>query len=132
MPIEFPATANPEVMLSLIEAAMKKKMSYHVGIVQSKDSFYGQHEPERMPVSYELEAKWQAWKQAGVLASEMESAALFVLASVLHVRCGAIFLLIRNKEQEKAGMERVDVLDTAQAIEVAVEAMRELIKREKE
>lgn len=131
MPIEFPATANTEVLTALIGAACKRKISYHVGIVQSKDSFYGQHEPERMPVSEELEQKWKAWKQAGVLASEMESAALFVAASVLHVRCGAVFLLIRNKEQEKAGRQRVDVLDTEQAIEVAVEAMGELIKRDK-
>ncbi|MFR1233960.1 MAG: nucleoside phosphorylase [Evtepia gabavorous] len=48
---------------------------WHAGVVQCKDSFYGQHAPGRMPVSYELEAKWEAWKRLGVLASEMESAA---------------------------------------------------------
>lgn len=56
---------------------------WHAGVVQCKDSFYGQHAPGRMPVSYELEAKWEAWKRLGVLASEMESAALFTAAAAL-------------------------------------------------
>ena len=31
-----------------------------------RDSFFGQHEPEVMPVSYELENKWQAWLRMGM------------------------------------------------------------------
>lgn len=127
MPIEFPATADTDVLMALMEAAKESGIPYHTGIVQSKDSFYGQHEPERMPVSGDLLNKWNAWKQAGVLASEMETAALFVAASVLHVRCGAIFLMIWNQERDKAGYESTKVEDTSQAIEVAVEAMKKLI-----
>lgn len=127
MPIEFPATSNTEVLMALVEAAKDSGHTFHTGIVQSKDSFYGQHEPERMPVSGELLAKWDAWKRGGVLASEMETAALFVAASVLNVRCGAIFLMIWNQERDKAGYESTKVEDVSQAIEVAVEAMKKLI-----
>ncbi len=131
MPIEFPATSDTEVLMALVEAAKQKKATYHTGIVQSKDSFYGQHEPERMPVSAELLDKWQAWKRAGVLASEMETAALFVTASVLQVRCGAVFLMIWNQERDKAGYENQKVEDTSQAIQVAVEAVKNLIIAER-
>lgn len=77
----------------------------HVGVVQCKDAFYGQHSPETMPVSYELLNKWEAWKRLGCLASEMESAALFIVASTLHVRCGSVFLVMANQEREKQGLD---------------------------
>lgn len=90
-PIEYPAVSDFQVTTALVQAAQKLGKTYHTGVVQCKDSFYGQHIPERMPVSYELLAKWEAWKRLGVLASEMESAALFVAANALGVRCGSCF-----------------------------------------
>ena len=72
-PIEFPAVANIEVVNSLISSAKNLGFTYHAGVVQCKDSFFGQHNPEIMPVSYELQNKWEAWKRLGVLASEMET-----------------------------------------------------------
>lgn len=131
MPIEFPAAADTKVLLNLIHSAEKLSLRYHSGIVQSKDSFYGQHEPKRMPVEAELIYKWNAWKQAGVLASEMETATLFVVASVLHVRCGAVFLLIWNQERDKAGYQNDMVSDTTGAIQTAIEAIRRMILEEK-
>ena len=82
-PIEYPAVPNLGVTNALVEAAGKLETDYHTGVVQCKDSFYGQHEPEVKPVSYELLNKWEAWKRLGCLASEMESAALFIVASHL-------------------------------------------------
>ncbi len=79
--MEFPAVADLSVTNALTAAARKKGYPFHVGVVQCKDAFYGQHEPETKPVSYELINKWEAWKRLGCLASEMESAALFVVAS---------------------------------------------------
>ena len=64
-PIEFPAVANLDVTNALVNAAKKLGHTYHVGVVQSKDSFYGQHDPETKPVSYELMNKWQAWLRMG-------------------------------------------------------------------
>ena len=131
-PIEFPAVANIEVVNALMNACKSKGVTFHTGVVQSKDSFYGQHSPERMPVSYELVNKWEAWKRLGVKASEMESAALFVVASHLGVRCGATFLVVANQEREAIGLDNPVAHDTDMAIKVAVEALRQLIRDDKE
>ena len=131
-PIEFPAVANLEVANALVYAAKKLGHTYHTGVVQCKDAFYGQHDPEVMPVSYELLNKWEAWKRLGTKASEMESAALFIVASHLKVRCGSCFLVVGNQERNALGMENPIVHDTECAISVAVEAIRKLIKDDKE
>lgn len=123
-PIEFPAVANLEVTNALVQAAKNLDYTYHTGVVQCKDSFYGQHSPETKPVSYELTNKWEAWKRLGCLASEMESAALFVVASYLGVRVGSVFLTVANQEREKAGLENPVVHDTEKAIKTAIEAIK--------
>lgn len=130
-PIEFPAVADIGLTNALIEAAKEKGYPSHVGVVQCKDAFYGQHEPETKPVSYELMDKWEAWKRLGCLASEMESAALFIVASYLGVRAGSCFLVVANQEREKLGLHNPVVHDTDMAIQVAVEAIRSLIRKEK-
>lgn len=130
-PIEFPAVADIEVTNALIGAAKKLGFTYHAGVVQCKDAFYGQHCPERMPVSYELLNKWEAWKRLGVKASEMESAALFVAGSHLKVRCGSVFLVIGNQERQALGMPNEICHDTEGAIRIGVEAIKNLILSEK-
>ena len=105
---------------------------YHCGVVQCKDSFYGQHAPERMPVSYELLNKWKAWKRLGVLASEMESAALYTVAATLGVRCGSVFNVVWNQERKKAGFVEEDCLNTEKAIKVAVDAIKILIEEDRD
>ena len=131
-PIEFPAVPDLAVTNALAAAAGTKGFPFHTGVVQSKDSFYGQHEPETKPVSYELVNKWEAWKRLGCLASEMESAALFVVASYLHVRTGSCFLVVANQERERLGMDNPVVHDTDMAIQVAVEAIRNLIQKDQQ
>ena len=90
MPIEYPAIADRIVTRFLEEAALERKLNYAVGITQSKDSFYGQHEPEKMPNSEYLIERWNAWKEGRVMCSEMECAALYVISSIRGVRAGAI------------------------------------------
>lgn len=131
-PIEFPAVPDIHVTNALMQAARDLKQQYHVGVVQCKDSFYGQHSPERMPVGYELLQKWDAWKRLGCLASEMESAALFVVASSLKVRMGSCFLVLANQEREKEGLDNPVVHDTDMAIRISVEAIRKLIRQDQE
>lgn len=126
-PIEFPAVADLEVTNALVNACKTLGVTCHTGVVQCKDAFYGQHVPERMPVSYELLNKWEAWKRLGCKASEMESAALFVVASHLKVRCGSDFLVVGNQERNALGMENPIVHDTELAIKVGVEALKNLI-----
>lgn len=130
-PIEYPAVADFEVTNALVNAANRIGVRNHTGVVQCKDSFFGQHEPEIMPVSYELENKWQAWLRMGCLASEMESAALFIAGSFLRVRVGSCFLVVANQERAKKGLVNEQVHDTETAIVTAVEAIRELILKEK-
>ena len=131
-PIEFPAVADLRVVNALMKAGENLGYACHAGVVQSKDSFYGQHNPELMPVAGELLSKWDAWLKLGCKASEMESAALFIVASYLRVRCGACFLAVANQEREKAGLPNPVVHDTEAAIKVGVEAIRVLIKEERE
>ena len=130
-PIEYPAVADINVINAMMAAAKKLDLKYHVGVVQSKDSFFGQHEPELMPVGYELKNKWDAWIKMGCLASEMETAALLIAGSYLRVRVGACFLVLANQERAKKGLSNVQAHDTKAAIETAVEAVRELIKADK-
>ena len=130
-PIEFPAVPDFGVASALAEAAQRLGKRCHMGVVQCKDSFYGQHSPGRMPVSYELLEKWEAWKRLGVKASEMESAALFVVASALHVRCGSCFHVIWNQEREAAGLDQDMSEDTSSAVQVGVEALKLLIQRDR-
>ena len=116
---------------ALVDSARDMKLSYHVGVVQSKDSFFGQHEPEKMPVSYELQNKWEAYLRMGCLASEMEGAALFTVGQYLRVRVGACFLVIANQERAKKGLSNDQVHDTGKAIELAVNAIRRLIEKDR-
>ena len=131
-PIEYPAVADLEVANALVAAAKELGFTYHTGVVQCKDAFYGQHEPERMPVSYELLNKWEAWKRLGCKASEMESAALFIVAAHLKVRCGSDFLVMGNQERNALGMDNPIVHDTEAAVMVGVEAIRRLIRADRE
>ena len=126
-PIEYPAVADYDIITALKESAEKLNLPHHLGVVQCKDAFYGQHNPELMPVSYELENKWQAWLKMGCLASEMESAALFIAGSFLKVKVGSIFLVVANQEREKLGLDNPVVHDTDSAIKTAIEAIKTLI-----
>ena len=127
-PMEYPAVADLEVTNALVQSAKDRGLACDTGVVQCTDAFYGQHEPERMPVSYELLNKWEAWKRMGCKASEMESAALFIVASHLRVRCGSVLLVVGNQERNALGMDNPIVHDTEAAITTAVEAIRKLIK----
>ena len=127
-PIEFPAVADFQVTNALVEATKKLGFPLHTGIVQCKDSFYGQHDPAASPVYYELQQKWESWKRLGVLASEMESAALFTAAAALDVRCGSAFHVIWNQEREAAGLDQKMSEDTSSSVKVSVEALKLLIE----
>ena len=130
-PIEFPAVANFEITAALKAASEALGYRTHVGVVQCKDAFYGQHAPERSPVYYDLLQKWESWKRLGVKASEMESAALFVVAAALGVRCGSCFHAVWNQEREKLGMNMPMTEDTSGAIKVGIEAMKRIIEADK-
>lgn len=132
LPIEFPAVANHTVTCALEQAARSLGKQYSIGVVQCKDSFYGQHEPDNQPVADMLNSRWSAWRKGGCLASEMESSTLFVLGSCRRVRTGTVLLVCANNDRAKLGYKDGIFHDTAPAIETAVEAVRLLIKQDSE
>ncbi len=131
-PLEFPAVADFEIASALKAASEELGFRTHTGVVQCKDSFYGQHSPEKSPVYYDLLQKWESWKRLGVKASEMESAALFVVAAARGVRCGSCFHVVWNQEREKAGLAMPMTEDTSGAIRVGIEAMKRMILSDRE
>lgn len=129
-PIEYPAVPDFGVTNALVDAARDVGVTYHTGVVECKDSFYGQHQPEKHPVSYELLNKWEAWLRMGCIASEMESAALFIAGAYRRVRVGSLFLVVANQERAKKGLPNAQVHDTDLAIRVAIDAIRKMIDKE--
>lgn len=128
-PPEFPAVANAEVLFALMKAAKDAGYDYHTGVVQSKDAFYGQHAPQKMPTSSALLEKWAAWKALGVLASEMEASTLYTVGAARGLRTGSVFHVIWNQERFAAGLDThaQEDHDTTKAIKTAIEAIRVMI-----
>ena len=132
LPIEFPAVADFFVTSALYQAAQDLGYDNHIGVVQAKDSFYGQHSPESMPTAPELLAKWDAWKRGGCLASEMEGAALFIVSAARGLRSGGVFHCVWNQEISQSAMPKERKEDTSCAIKTAIQAIRIFIKKDKE
>ncbi len=130
VPIEFPAVADADIAIALRDAAAQAGVPVHLGVVQCKDAFYGQHAPQTMPAGDELAYKWRAWVAAGCLASEMESAALFVVAQVRRCRAGAVFHVVWNQERAQKGYKDDETHDCTAAIATAVEALRHIIQKD--
>lgn len=129
-PIEWPAVSDFEITAVLKQAAVNLGYRNHVGVVECKDAFYGQHKPEDLPVSYELLNKWHSWLKLGCKASEMESAALFTVGAYLKVRVGTVLFIMSNQERVKQGLSNEIEHDTDKAIRTAIEALRILIKQD--
>ncbi len=129
MPPEFPAVADIDVVLALREAAQRTGARYRLGISHSKDSFYGQHQPERMPVADRLMERWKAWKMGGAICSEMEAASILILSSIYRTRAGGIMLVAAN--QESKSRERKIVEDLDELLRTSVEALKILIEQDR-
>lgn len=129
-PIEYPAVPHYDVLSCLVRSAGKLKANYHIGVVQSKDSFYGQHEPNSMPVKDMLLAKWDSYIKMGALASEMECAAIFTVCAARGKRAGAVLTVVWNQEQPVRDGKKKSFFDNKAAIKCAVGALRLLIEKE--
>ena len=131
-PIEYPAVSDVTVSASLVNAAKKLGAPYHTGVVQCKDAFYGQHNPELLPQKDILLQKWDAYMKMGCLASEMESAALFIVGSYRKIRTGTVLLAMANQTRAAKGLPNPIVHGTDDAIKTAIEAVRILIRQDGE
>ncbi len=135
LPMAFPAVANVDVVCALREAAKKLKLSHHLGIAQSKDSFYGEVERKRMPMADHLKERWDAWVAGGAICSEMESAALFVLSSIYRTRAGGAMLVVNESElaeiDDHDASKHMAEFDADSVIRVGVEAIKILIEQDR-
>ena len=131
LPVEFPAVADFEVTAALAQAGKSAGIPCHVGVVQCKDSFYGQHDPDSMPIAEQLKGRWAAWLKGGCLASEMESAALFIVSAVRGVRAGCVLQAIWNQERVQAGLPDTRCPSPEAAARTAVQALAALIRQDR-
>ena len=130
-PLEYPAVSDFEVLKALEEAVDALSYRRHIGVVHCKDAFYGQHNPELLPQSQILLQKWDAYMRMGCLASEMESATLFIVSQYRRVRCGTVLLVMANQTRAKYGLDNPVVHDTSSAIKAAIEAIRILDRKDR-
>jgi len=129
LPVEFPAIANLDVVLALKAGAEKASLPYHLGITQSKDSFYGEVEPDRMPVADRLLSRWKAWIQGGAICSEMEAATIFIISSIHRKRAGGVMLMAAADFGDDIDKSRT-LFDVARPIQVAIEGLKILIQKD--
>ncbi len=123
--VEYPAAADLEVTLALIEAAESLGVRYHLGITASTDSFYlGQGRPG-LKGYFPSFAKniLDDLRQANVTNFEMEAATLFTLASIYGLRAGCVCAVFANRvtnEFGKAG-EKEAALVASEAVKILAE-----------
>lgn len=135
LPAEFPAVADTDVIMALINGAKEVGIPYHLGISQSKDSFYGEVEPERMPLAENLQYRWKAWVAGGAICSEMEAAAIFIISSIHRKRAGGVMLMHGLPESlpetEEERNKALSLLSIERPISVAIEGIKSLIEQDR-
>lgn len=120
VPIEYPAVADPVLVQSIAEAAEQRGATYRIGIGHSKDAFYSEH-PDMTTNPDALEKEWKTMERAGVLATEMEAAVLFVLGQLRNVRVGSVCVVIGEPIQNEA--EITDKPELENLVPVALDAI---------
>ncbi len=131
LPIEFPAVADVDVVLALRQAARNLGLPHWVGVSHSKDSFFGEVEKERMPIAGRLRSRWDAWIAGGAICSEMESAAIFILASIHRKRAGGVMMMVAKDEGLPKDEEGKKLFHGDRAIRTAIEAIKLLIEQDR-
>lgn len=91
LPARFPAVPAPDLLQRLIARAGELPRPHHVGITHCKDAYYAES-PAGLPLESQWRERWAALRKLGVLATEMEAAALHAVGQVRGLRTGAIFV----------------------------------------
>ena len=91
----YPAIADPLVLMSLMESAKELNLTYHCGLIRSHDALYADN-------GRELESYW---RQKGVLGSDMETSALFVIGGLRNLRTASVLnVVVESEESLTAGI----------------------------
>lgn len=141
LPQGYPSIADFEVTTALVQAAKELSTEepgnrYHVGVVHSKDSFYGETNSERSAVEDNIKSRWESYLKCGCLTSEMECAAIYAVGLVRSVfpkkiRCGGVLTALWNAERSKRNMPDNITDDSTRGIKCAVRAVELLIEQDK-
>lgn len=134
LPMEFPAVADLDIVLALREASQKLGFSTWVGPTQSKDSFFGEVEPDRMPIRDKLSQRWKAWEMGGAICSEMEASAIFILSSIHRKRAGGVMLMHGMHQPPPKTKEEIEkniaLTSIDRPIRVAIEGLKLIIAKD--
>ena len=141
LPQGYPAVANFEVTTALVQAAKELSENapgkkYHVGVVHSKDSFYGEVNPDGSAVGENIKSRWESYAKCGCLTSEMECAAIYAVGMVrsvfpIKIRCGGVLTALWNAERSKRNMPDTITNDSTRGIKCAIRAVELLIEQDK-
>ncbi len=116
LPPEYPTVPDFDLLSALVSGARSRPMPSHVGVTHCKDAYYAEA-PEGFPLADHWARRWDGLRSCGVLATEMEAAALFAMAMIRGKRSGGIFVAVDE------GLTDQQVLDTVgEAARIAVEA----------
>jgi uridine phosphorylase len=128
VPVNYPAVADFQLTMALYEAARKLGYAAHLGISQTKDAFFTEEDDPHLPRYEAIRERWETWRKANVLASSMESAAIFVISSIRKLRAAEILAIIGSSFSDKPIQKKVGI---DEAIRTSIEAIKIIAARDK-
>ncbi len=120
VPVQYPAVADPEIVIQLAAAARRRGVSHRIGIGHCKDAFYSEF-PQMTTDPESTRRHWETLKRARVIATEMESAALFVIGQLRGVRVGTVCVIVGEPIENEAKIAGIPPLDSL--VYVALDAL---------
>ncbi len=124
LPASVPALPDPDLLTNIVAAVRRAGVRHHVGITHCKDAYYAE-QPDGLPLAEEWRQRWAALRAMGVLATEMEAAALFAVATVRRFRAAAVLVPTDDTLSAQDAMRSLRT-----ATRLAVEAAAEVRRRE--
>jgi len=102
----FPAVPDLELSMMLIRCLQASSIEHRCGVVHCKDAYYLE-KPSRQLDAEAVGRRWTTLARAGVLATEMESSALFILGALRNLRTAAVLVTVGQDGQTDTTRERV-------------------------
>lgn len=113
IPSTFPAVADLDIVTALRDSAKQTTTPYRIGINRTHDAFYGSERSITRWGDYLNDPRWENI-DTPIISSEMESSALFIVASLRGVKAGAIFAANADPEPLKSRLNKEKILTTTE------------------